>query len=309
MYKRKFITYSILILLVLFSGCNVHQSLKRNRAELNSELFSFDFTLENKTIGQRVHFLDSLGFAGVTCRVNSANDVLKLVEYQKEICSKTNNRLKIPAVFGGYNVQNRKSAIDLFKSVANQLKGTKTAIWVIVNQPKNGILDKNEVVSFFKEIAAYADKLKLSVVIYPHDKTYIESAKEALWYVKETKCNNLFLSFHLCHELRAGNANRMNEAIAEVAPYIKMASICGADSIMEDNTAPGYWYDAIKPLSKGNYDTSFFLECLIKNGYRGPIALHTFGLKEPVNEHFSLSIDKWKEIKREVSVRLNKNEK
>jgi hypothetical protein len=88
----------------------------------------------------------------------------------------------------------------------------------------------------------------------------------------------------------------MNEAIAEVAPYISLASISGANTIMDENTIPGYWDDAIKPLYKGDYDTSLFLKYLVQNGYKGPIALHTFGLKELISEHFSKSLNVWRKM-------------
>lgn len=269
-------------------------------ADIKNLFFVYDFTLEKMPVKNRVQFLDSVGYSGLTFPVNTPKDLEKLKEYQKMVQSQTNSRLKIPAVFFSFNPETKK-ATENWKKLADQLAGTKTDIWVIVGKGKTETFEREEVLQFFKDIADYCVPLKLKVVIYPHYNTYIESAKETIPYIKEAKRKNLFSSFHLCHELRAGNGARMNEAIAEVAPYIRLASISGADTEMKYDGAPGYWDDAIKPLYKGDYDTSLFLKYLVQNGYKGPIALHTFGLKEPINEHFSKSLETWRKMCVKVS--------
>ena len=98
---------------------------------------------------------------------------------------------------------------------------------------------------------------------------------------------DLMLSFHLCHELRAGNGPTMGKAIQEVAPYIALASINGADTKMQADSIEG-WDDAIKPLYSGSYDTQNFLDELVKSGYKGPVVLHTFDIKEKPFDTFLL---------------------
>jgi sugar phosphate isomerase/epimerase len=297
------IKYLSLLLITIFANTQnlISSGLKTPTGIANSqksipknELFAFDFTLEKKSIPERVRFLDSLGYSGVTFPVNNINDIARLDAYQKAI-AQAKSRFFIPAVFYAHNPAN-KNASQIWKTIANKLAGTSTALWVIVNKPANQTIDKEDVLLQLKNMSQYAESLHLNVIIYPHDDTFIESASDALWYIKKAKCKNLFLTFHLCHELRAGNGGKMNAAIAKVAPYIKLTSICGADSVMLPNQKPGFWEDAIKPLYKGNYNVSKYLEYLIQHGYHGPIALHTFGLKEPVEEHFSKSIEKWNSI-------------
>lgn len=292
----------IVVVLILLISCKLKTNLASadtDKSNIKNELFAFDFTLEKKTIPDRVRFLDSIGYTGVTFPANNMNDIAKIDAYQKAV-AQNKGRFSIPAVFYAHNPAS-KNASQIWKAILNKLAGSKTDLWVIVSKPKNQLIEKEDVLLTFKKMAHYADSLHLNVVIYPHDDTLIESALDALWYVKQAKRKNLFLTFHLCHELRARNGERMNAAIAEVAPYIKLASICGADSVMLPNQLPGFWDDAIKPLYKGNYDTSIFLECLVRNGYNGPFALHTFGLKEPVEEHFSKSMLHWKRMRMKVS--------
>jgi sugar phosphate isomerase/epimerase len=300
----------IFALLMLTCSCLLSLGQRNNQTKesrVKNLLFVYDFTLEKKPVRERVKFLDSIGFQGVTFAVNTTKDIDRLTDYQKYVKSETAGRLKIPAVFYHHDPEN-KNAGAVWKQLANQLSGTTTDIWVIVGKGKAEI-QKESIVEFFRQISDYADSLRLDVVIYPHDKTYIESASASLWYIRQASRKNLSTSFHLCHELRAGNGARMNEAIAEVAPYIKLASISGSNSKMDVNDTPGYWDDAIKPLYKGDYDTTGFLEQLLKNGYMGPIALHTFGLKEPVDEHFSKSLETWKRMVAEVSARIKSSEK
>ncbi len=305
--NKKSIGISLVAGLLLFVvGCQSNKvaagqkNKNRKKEQVGNLFFTYDFTLEKKTVKERVRFLDSIGYQGVTFPVNNLKDIEKLKEYQRMVQSETNGRLQIPAVFFSFNPETKK-VTENWKKLADQLAGTGTDIWVIVGKGKTETFKREEVLQFFKDISDYCTPLKLNVVIYPHYNTYIESAKETIPYIKEANRKNLFTSFHLCHELRAGNGARMNEAIAEVAPYIRLASISGANTEMKYGGAPGYWDDAIKPLYKGDYDTSLFLKCLLQNGYKGPIALHTFGLKEPISEHFSKSLETWRRMCTKVS--------
>lgn len=295
--------------LLVLMGCHSGDKKKIAKTEtgaVTNALISFDFTLDKKSIHDRVAFLDSLGYQGVTFNVNRLKDIDKLKEYQNQIKLRGNEEFSIPAVFHGLNPNMFKTKRDeLWKSIMNQLALTQSDIWVIASKGEEPYFTHDEVLKTFMDMCDYADRLHLNVIIYPHDKTFIESAAEAITYIKAANKKNLFLSFHLCHELRAGNGSRINTAIAEVAPYIKMASISGADSIMIENPPKGYWDDAIKPLYKGDFNTTLFFKRLVQNGYKGPVALHTYGLKEPVDEHFVKSMERWQQIKQEVIDLIN----
>lgn len=283
---------SIRGLLVLVTLSSVLCSCGTNDKDQVSNLFfSYDFTLEKKTIKERVVFLDSLGYGGLTFPVNKVSDLIKIDEYRQYIASETDNRLKIPAVFYHHNMANL-NAPKVWKPLVDRLAGSETDILVIISKVRKIPFDQGQVVHFFQEISDYAKDKHLNIVIYPHDKTYIESAEETLPYIQAAARDNLFLSFHLCHELRAGNGARIDAAIAKVAPFIKMASISGSNVQMQADSLKG-WADAIRPLYKGDYDLIPYLESLVRHGYRGPVALHTFGLKEPIGEHFVKSKAVW----------------
>lgn len=51
---------------------------KKKTEQVNNLFFTFDFTLEKKTVKERVRFLDSLGYQGVTFPVNTPKDPIAL---------------------------------------------------------------------------------------------------------------------------------------------------------------------------------------------------------------------------------------
>ena len=96
--------------------------------------------------------------------------------------------------------------------------------------------------------------------------------------------DNLKLSFHLCHEGRAGNAYRLEEVSNKVKDYIALATISGSSEGFDKGVRAGDWSKAIQPLAESEYDLSRFIKSLKSIKYHGPVILHTFGIKEPPPE-------------------------
>lgn len=112
------------------------KSGKRNpnntKSGVSNLFFGYDFTLEKKSIKERVIFLDTFGNQGVVFGVNTVNDLSRFDEYQKYILSETNNRLKIPAVFYHHNLESKNND-EVWKQILNKLDGTKTDLWLIIS--------------------------------------------------------------------------------------------------------------------------------------------------------------------------------
>ncbi|HOX52213.1 MAG TPA: hypothetical protein PKY05_12040 [Fibrobacteria bacterium] len=106
-------------------------------------------------------------------------------------------------------------------------------------------------------------------------------------------------SIHLCHELKAGNADRLDAIVAKSAPFLALASVSGADEPSAFTPRWG-WDRLIKPLDAGGYDPRPFLRALARNGFEGPVQLHTYGLKSPVapdyDRHIERSMGRWREL-------------
>ncbi len=264
-------------------------------AQTVNPLYVYDFELKQYAIPQRVAFLDSLGFSGITFPVNNANDFATLDSYLSS--TSNNNKFTISAIFTSFSfVENNKNK-DVWRLLTDKIKGKNIKLWMIFNggKPSNA-----QIIDSLKTIANYTAKAGVEMVIYPHDNTLIPDMKSSVEFIKEAKLNNVFTSFHLCHELRAGNATKLLEIGRKYAPYIKLASISGADYLVPYLHTPN-WNDAIKTLYTGNYDTQEFVQVLAQIGYKGPMFLHTFAIKEPSPaERLSKSIIKWNEMNANV---------
>lgn len=263
-------------------------------------LYVYDFELQKFSIPERVAFLEKTGFAGITFPVNNTADLLKFDQY---IAATTTSTFTIPTVFHSYNFTEGNKNQQVWKTLTDKVKGKNIKMWLTFNVDTARLktFDKNVLVAKVKEMADYMAQSGVEMVIYPHDKTLIESMAQSVEIIKATGSKNVFTSFHLCHELRAGNAKNLLAIGRKYAPYIKLASISGAD-YMAPYQHTSNWNDAIKPLYKGDFDTQEFVQVLAQIGYTGPMFLHTFGIKEPQpEEHLSKSLAKWNEMNQKVN--------
>jgi sugar phosphate isomerase/epimerase len=233
---------------------------------------------------EQQEILKKSGYSGVALVVNNEGDLPALDDHIKAPLTSKDD-FKITAVLTALEItaDSIKPGTVFLEKLFSRLEKTKTIFWPIISK---GTTDKR-VSEAFSEIAELAARYHVPVVLYPHDQTYMETAIHALKLIKMTGRKDLMLSFHLCHELRAGNGPTIGKAIREVAPYIALASISGANNEMQADSVAG-WDDAIKPLYSGSYNTQNFLDELVKSGYKGPVVLHTFDIKEKPFDKFLL---------------------
>ncbi len=269
-------------------------------AQKATPLYVYDFELKKFSIPERVSFLEKIGFKGVTFPVNNDVDFQLVDQYISE--AKTAN-FTIPAIFHSYNFTQGNKNQDIWKKLTDKIKGKGIKIWMIYNidEAEKVNFSNNTMIAKIKEMADYMEKAGVELVIYPHDNTLIQSMAQSVEIIKATGSKNVFTSFHLCHELRAGNAKNLLAIGRKYAPYIKLASISGADYIVPYLHTPN-WKDTIKPLYQGDFDTQEFIQVLAQIGYTGPTFLHTFGIKEPQpEEHLTKSLAKWNEMNAKVA--------
>lgn len=132
-----------------------------------------------------------------------------------------------------------------------------------------------------------------SLVLYPHEGCVFADLEDSVAILKALDRPSVTTSFHLCHELKAGNLARFDELIRTHAPRLSLVSVNGADS--RRFAQPG-WDGAILPLDQGDIDVAPILRSLRTAGYSGPVLIHTFGLKSPPEEHLTGSLRRWREI-------------
>ena len=147
---------------------------------------------------------------------------------------------------------------------------------------------------FLRSVAERTKKAGVELVVYPHYNTLIETAEEAVPYIRKAQNGNIFLSLHLCHEVRAGNGERLDEIAAKIGPLLRLPSINGAD-VASVNEVKG-WDLGIQPLSQGDYDSSKMLKALKSVRYKGPVILHTWGLQDEAADHHHASFKRFQKM-------------
>jgi sugar phosphate isomerase/epimerase len=251
----------------------------------------FDFNLRGKTPAEQIHSLDGIGFDGITLPLNAPKDLVKLEAYQK-----AKPDLKVFAALIHLDAD-KPEAISRphLQAVAKKLATLDAKLWLIIGGTK-GADDKIQAV--INEVADIAAAEKVGVSLYPHDNTAVETAEEALVYLKKANRPNITLSVHLCHEMRGGNTERLAEVVAAVRPHMDLVTLSGSDRKVNDNSKD--WSDAIKPLGEGDFDPRVFLRILKKTDFQGPIILHTFGLMKKPDSHYQTSFTLYQKMRSEV---------
>jgi len=255
-----------------------------NNAKNRNPLSTCNFMMTEFKPAEQHEILKKSGYSGVAIIVNNEGEFPALDEHINAPDVKQGD-FRLTAVLTSLDITADSiiSGTVFLETLSSRLEKTKAIFWPIVGK---GTTDER-VSEAFSQIAELAAKYNVPVVLYPHDQTYMETASHALKLIKMTGRKDLMLSFHLCHELRAGNGTTIGKAIQEVAHYIALASINGADNEMQADSVEG-WDDAIKPLYSGSYNTQNFFDELVKSGYKGPVVLHTYDIKEKPFDAFLL---------------------
>lgn len=239
------------------------------------KIMAYPFGLESQNPEQQVNTLYNLGMDGMILEIDIKKLPLLIEYYSAERV--LNNQFQIYDIFTYIDIDD-PNQINLIDNLYSIIKCTGTRLQIIFKASK-----KQNLTGTITKIANIAKTYNKILIIYPHHDTAIETAEEAFNYINNIAMDNIFLSVHLCHELAAGNGNRMNQVIKNVSPYIRSVSISGANLREKEDTSLPEWYWGIKPLSMGNYDYSDFINSLYLNDYKYPIAIHTWGIFENFN--------------------------
>ncbi len=261
-------------------------------------VFNFDFARLGADEASQISELKSIGYGGLVLQVTKPKQLEQLHQYQAAI---GDIAFEVYAgyvvVFFGLDIAAQNAHID---NVIKALKKSNAKLWLILRL-RNQKLDRAEVVDFLRSAAERTKAAGVELVIYPHwnggktnNISFIESAEEAIPYVKEVQNGNVFISLHLCHEIMAGNGDRLDEVAAKIKPWLRLPSINGAD-VDAVNEVTG-WKRGIQPLNMGDYDSSKLLKALKSVGYEGPVILHTWGLQKAAADHHHTSFKRFQKM-------------
>ena len=222
-------------------------------------------------MAERVDFLNEAGYNGIAAWVGNSNQL-----------SEFTTTLNTPAVqsgsfqiFGVYMPLNLDDAEQrgLITKVLQQGQGFNIPIWLALRD--SGASEAN-VLAYIDDVCDEALTYGTNVVLYPHDRHYALSIEDSLLILEKIDKPNLFTSLHLNHELRAGNASRLDEIIEKAVSYIKLASLSGANAPGAYNRGSRDWSDTVQALSESAFDVESFFRSLRKHGYSGPIGYNNW---------------------------------
>jgi sugar phosphate isomerase/epimerase len=194
--------------------------------------------------------------------------------------------LKFYGIYTGMNLSDKLPSFDPgLPDAIHQLEGTGTQIAFTVNgKHTDGDAMAARVIS---QVADLAAKSGLRLALYPHFGMHMARIEDALRMREMAGGKNIGVIFNLCHWLRSGDEPNLDLRLSQVAPYLSMVLINGADH-------EGDWNRLIQPLGQGEYDVKAFLKKVKATGYQGPTILQCYGIKGDREENLSRSMKAWK---------------
>lgn len=244
------------------------------------KVLSYHFGVEHLSPSDQISTLSGLGMDGMMVNIET-NNLSQLQQYL-DACEVKSGEFLIHDIYTSLSLDGAnlmETQINTIEEIYKIIETKDTQVQVIFSGEKQN----PNAVTTISRIADIANLYGKDLIIYPHDNNAIETAEEALEYIQLVNKNNVFLAVHLCHELAAGNWNRIDEVVANVASFIKAVSISGASESEQADSSLPLWYWGIKPLNQGTYNYTSYFQALHDNGYAGPILIHTWGIKSNFN--------------------------
>jgi sugar phosphate isomerase/epimerase len=276
------------------------QAEESSKAAWSLGAFDFDFARLGTDEVSQINAVESIEYSGLVMQIGSEKKLEILKRYQEAIGDAP---FKVYAGFFGVDLAGDLAAQNAhLDNVIPILKKSDAKLWVILSAKGGKKVEREQIVEFLRSLAERTKATGVELVIYPHfsggrnplNVNLIETAEEALPYVEEIGSDNLFISLHLCHEIKGGNGDRLDEVAAKIKPWLRLPSINGADIDAEHEKIG--WTRGIQPLTMGDYDSSKLLKALKSVDYEGPVILHTFGLQKAAADHHQTSFKRFQKM-------------
>ncbi len=280
----------VLILLIFCGGI-----LAATKAHTKKERFSltaYNFgSLGKLSPEEQIQTLKKTGYTGIILNSETQEDLDNLDLFFKE--TKKTSGFSVHAIMARYNFTDPNR--EKWKSLVDTIAGRGIELWIIFGKKKEGITD-SFIEEKLREVVLYSAKKHVRVILYPHSLCYIASAEAALPFVEKINAPNLKLAIHLCHEIRAGNGNRMDEVFEHVKGKIGAVTLAGTDSVADFTSNLTMDKSTIKPIDAGNYDLRKFILPLLKSDYMGKVGFINFKIEENPETYLKHSIRVWESL-------------
>jgi sugar phosphate isomerase/epimerase len=178
----------------------------------------------------------------------------------------------------------------------DQLRGRRTILGLLISgMPPSTEAGDDRAVAIVREIADKAKSRGIRVALYPHTNDWLEKVSDAIRVAQKVDRPNVGVMFNLCHWMRAENGNDLESVLEAAAGHLMVVTINGADSDGED------WDRLIQPLGSGTYDIAALLRELQRIGFRGPIGLQCFGIRDDARNTLQHSMSAWRTYQQQLA--------
>lgn len=266
--------------------------LGRSASAQPNPFFVFDNGLNGpglEKVDAKLDLVKETGFQGLSWRVGPTERVKEVLDGAK------NRGLKVFVIYANLDLKDGKLVYDpRIKDIVRLCQGADAMLWpnLTSKQFAKSSPDGDAIaVEGLRELADFCAAHGVRIAIYPHVNMWVHRVEDALRLVKKVDRKNVGLCFNLCHALIDGAEDRIPALIEEIAPYLFVATINGADS---HPAKPGS--GTIQALNKGSYDVKIVLKKLHDVGFRGPIGLQCFNIKGDPKIVLKDSMDAWREL-------------
>ena len=272
-----------------------NKNQEETKVATNNPFFAYNFGgLENLPPATQIKLLKDNGYDGITLRMAKAEHVQQYKEFA-EIVDKTDD-FKIYSVFVRYNFDATPEDQNRWKTVVDLIQDKGIDLWFIFGKPIEGVNDE-QVEGILRNVVNYSASKNVPVTLYPHSWCYFYSAEQSLPMVKKINHPNLKLALHTCHELKAGNAGRLDEVVYNVKDYLSFITIAGAAKVTDMTSRKSMDRTTIQPLEDGAYDFAPFLKALKEVNYKGPVGYINFKFDKEPDDYLPKSLAEWKRLK------------
>ncbi|MDI1337555.1 MAG: TIM barrel protein [Lacunisphaera sp.] len=235
------------------------------------------------------------GFAGLVLDVNKPETLANLPRHLA-YCMLP-HATKILAVFTRIDFADPAADTGRYQEVVRQIAGHDIPLWIILGNKKPG-LTRPEAEAALAAAVAFAGEHGVRSALYPHSHCYVSSAEQALPYVQKINRLDFTLLLNLCHEMRAGNGDRLGEVVKACAPHISAVIISGADAKVDMTSPRTMDRSTLQPLDRGAFDWASLVRLTDAAGIRAHVAFINFKINtnygEDYREYLPRSIAAWR---------------
>lgn len=251
---------------------------------------AFNLSFRQLDAASQVALVQKVGYDGLMVGTWEDRPPWPKLRSYGQLSAVREGKVQIMAILANLEIAKPATDADL-NSLAEVSAELHAPLWVYVH---GGRMESAPIaVAMLRRLADACQAKGGSLVLYPHEGCVYESVEESVTILEALQRPGITTSFHLCHELKAGNAARLDEVIRRHVSRISLVSLSGADKARY--AQPG-WDGAILSLDQGDYDITPVVRSLQSAGYTGPVLIHTFGLKSPPAEHLAGSLRRWREV-------------